>query len=270
VASPGSLAHFKGYINGVEADIVVACGHWHKLQFSSEELSAGKFNLFNHMNELIPSDGSQICLITAKNGINNDRNDHLELCESILNNHPEGTLFISLYNRSRGAIIDLGRVILEKNEIETSAICLQRQFMVALAEQVHRINPDAHWVDYVHSEGGLIALRAIEKMTPEQQELIKKHIHITALGPATPLPKNIAFQVVNIYSEKDYITKWFARKERNDPEYDIRMVPCISPRSEWSFKIADHAFQGSTYQQALLDAAQDIKERYGMYAPQND
>jgi len=267
VASPGSLAHFKGYINGVEADIVVACGHWHKLQFSSEELSAGKFNLFNHMNELMPSQSGQVCLITAKNGIYNSRDDHLELCKSIMNKHPEGTLFISLYNPTEGLLGDIKRVGIERKEIETSAVCLERQFMVALAEQIHQINPDAHWADYVHSEGGLITRRAIEGMTPEQQDLIKKHLLITALGPAKPLHKAAAFQVVNIYSKKDYVTKRFASNERNNPEYDIQFVPCISSRSERVLWIADHLFKGTTYQDALKRASDDIRDEYGFYAP---
>ena len=218
----------------------------------------------------MPSQGGQVCLITAKNGIMNNRNDHLEFCKSIMNKHPEGTLFISLYNPTEGLLGDIKRVNLEKKEIETSAVCLERQFMVALAEQIHRINPDAHWADYVHSEGGLITRRAIEGMTPEQQELMKKHLLITAFGPAKPLAKTAAFQVVNIYSKKDYVTKWFANNERNNPEYDIRMVPCISPRSEWNLKLADHAFNGKTYQEALGDAAQKIREKHGLYAPQNN
>ncbi len=260
----------KGYLNEVEVDIVVACSYLHRLQFSAEEHLAGKFDLINHLHELIPFEGNQICLITAKNGILNDQIDHLEFCQSIVNKHPEGTLFLSLHNPSEGIKGDLKRLRQEAKQIETPAVALERQLMVALAEQLHQINPEAHWSNNVHSEGGLIARRAIEGMTPEQQELIKKHLHITALGPAKPIPKSIAFQVVNIYSEKDYITKWGGQKERDDPEYDIQMVNCISPRSERFFWFADHAFKGSTYQDALKGASDKLRTGYGFYAPQDD
>jgi hypothetical protein len=70
---------------------------------------------------------------------------------------------------------------------------------------------------------------------------------------------------VNIYSEKDYITKRFAKPFLNNPDYDIRIIACISPRNEFSMYIADHARSGTTYDDALKEQIKDVNRKYGFF-----
>jgi hypothetical protein len=85
------------------------------------------------------------------------------------------------------------------------------------------------------------------------------------LALADPLPLECGFSVSNIYSNQDWITKWFALKYRNDPKYDVQFVPCCSSWSERTGYIADHAYLGGTYQNAQLEHIGELRKKIGFY-----
>ena len=141
--------------------------------------------------------------------------------------------------------------------------------MSAILNGIHKINPQALWLHFPHSEGGLITHNSIQGMTPTDKALLKEHLCIHALGPARPLPLDFGFSVVNVYSGSDRVTMRFAEHLMNDPNYDIRVVPCLTNLEELSWFehhfIGDHAFQGNTYQKSLHQAIDEFKGDYGFY-----
>ena len=75
----------------------------------------------------------------------------------------------------------------------------------------------------------------------------------------------MGLKAINIYSEKDHITKQYAEPLLDNPNYDIQIVPCISKVSERSLYFADHAFMGKTYQTALKNQLDKFQTFYGFY-----
>jgi RHS repeat-associated protein len=258
----------KGAVGDVEVDWIVSCSNWHKLQFTPEELNAGKINIIDHFYEIMPKDGMIIGLITAQNGIMTNLGELKVMGDSIIDKIPESSLFIGMHNPTLGFVSDLRRVRAEKKGVDTPIVCRTRQFMEAIVDRVHNLNPNLLWMHISHSEGGLIAYRALEGMTPEHKEQLKEHLLSVSLGPAHPIPKSLAKGAVNYYSNKDYITKWFGEPFINDKDYDIRVVECVSSRDEMNGGIADHKFHGSTYQRSLNIEVSDSRIKYGFYDEQ--
>jgi hypothetical protein len=54
-----------------------------------------------------------------------------------------------------------------------------------------------------------------------------------------------------------------AEPYKDDPNYDIRFLECISDRKDFSFYFADHARTGTTYDTALNDILDDLNEKPG-------
>ena len=50
-----------------------------------------------------------------------------------------------------------------------------------------------------------------------------------------------------------------------DPNYDIKVLPCISPRSSRIGHVADHTFLAPTYQGALKSELGLLRDKYGFY-----
>lgn len=259
----------KGSIGDVEVDWVVSCGHWHKLQYSPEELNAGVVNIVDHFHEIMPKDGMIIGLITGQNGIQTSLQEFRSMSKSIIDKVPESALYVGLHNSPSWLGGDLFRVMKESCGKETPAVARTRQFMEAIVGQLHDINPKLLWMHISHSEGGLIAHNAINKMNPDKKELLKEHLISLSLGPAHPIAKTSVFDAENIFSRKDFITKRFAKPFLKDPEYDIKFVKCISSRSEMNFWFADHAFGGATYQEASNEHIKNARLNYGFYNDQN-
>jgi hypothetical protein len=102
-------------------------------------------------------------------------------------------------------------------------------------------------------------------MPDKAREILQKNLLNVALGPAECISDEMAKKAVNIFSEKDSITKRFAEPFLNNPHYDIRIIACISPRGEFSMYIADHARAGTTYDRALNAQIKELNKTYGFY-----
>ncbi len=259
----------KGFINDVAVDWFVSCGHWHKLQFTPEEQQVGTVNIIDHLSEIMPKEGMLVGLITAQNGISTSAKEFSEMSRSITSKIPEGTLFIGLHNPSSWLPFDVSRTFKERKGKETPTVARTRQFMGAIAESLHKINPNLLWTHIPHSEGGVIARRAIEGLTPEQQTILRKQLYLYTIGSAMPIPINYASNVVNVYSKKDHITKRYGKEYRNNPDYDIQMMPCTSTRSNMTMYFADHKFLGQTYQASIEDRISKLRNVHGFYDGQN-
>lgn len=259
----------KGWIGEVEIDLFIACGHWHKIQFTAEELKSGMVNIVDHFHEILPKEGMMVGLITGQNGIDTKLNEFSRMSSNIFDAISESPLYIGVYNPTSGIVKDLLRVGNERKGIDTPVVIQTRQFMEAIVNQIHEINPSLLWMHISHSEGGLIATQAIEKMTPETQALLQEHLLSFSYGPARPIPNHFGKNVLNVYSDKDYITGRFGKPYMNDPNYTIKFVNCITPLSKRNFYIADHTFMGDTYQEALTGHIRSLRNIYKFYETTN-
>jgi hypothetical protein len=152
-----------------------------------------------------------------------------------------------------------------KRNPNTPPVLTTRNFLSAIAKAAMSINSDVLWLDLRHSEAGLIYCRAFEGMPKTVQEFLQTNLLSVALGPAEPISNDMAKEPVNIYSDKDYVTKWMGTKFIDDPAYNIKVIACISPRGERHLYIADHARAGKTYDTALDDQIKNLQELYEFY-----
>ncbi len=260
-----SILPCKAFLSDVPIDWVVSCGHWHKLQFTPQELKADTVNIAEHFRELFPTEGTTVGLITTQNGICTTKNDLIQNVQSIGNMVSEGTLIFGMYNATQGLIQDCKRTFQERGGKDTPTVVNTRQYMVAISETLHKINPDLLWLHIGHSEGGVVGRNAIKGMTEDQRSLLKNQLYVLGLGPAKPIPLEYGREVANIYSKQDFVTGWFALKYKNDPKYDVRFVSCRSTLSERTAYFADHAFLGGTYQGAQSKFIKNLREKRGLY-----
>ncbi|EKE07824.1 MAG: hypothetical protein ACD_17C00505G0002 [uncultured bacterium] len=105
--------------------------------------------------------------------------------------------------------------------------------------------------------------------TEGQQQILQKILHIFAVGPAESLSQKQGVSVINVYSEKDYITGFgpcgYAKRFMDNPNYDIRVLSCISGRGDKNLWIADHGFLKPTYHKAWGDHIDYLKENFRFY-----
>lgn len=175
-------------------------------------------------------------------------------------------LYIGMYNNpTQGFIKDLRRVSNEKKHKDTPIVESTRYLMTVIANEAHKINSNFLWLDLRHSEAGLIFCRAFEGMNEPTQDTLHKHLLSVTLGSAEPISNTMTKEAVNLYSEKDSITKRYAEPFMNNLDYDIRIIACISSGGEFSMYIADHARAGTTYDTALYDQFKDLNQEHGFY-----
>ncbi len=254
----------KTRINEVELEWFIQCGHFHKLKFTQEELDTGTINLFDHFTELMPKNGSIVGLVSHQNGIWNNKSNCLKMAENMHEKIPENTLLFSFCNVTEGFFKDIARVNHEIMNRDTPVISATSQMFGAIVETINKINPELIWLHVAHSEGGLIAERAIENMTYEQQNLLKQHLYLLTLGSARPVPHDNAFRAINIYSKTDYLARWISGDPSQDPNSHIQTIPSASKWWQPSHYF-DHAFHGKTYQGALNAQITDIRQQWGFY-----
>ncbi|MBX9744552.1 MAG: hypothetical protein K2X08_05015, partial [Chlamydiales bacterium] len=74
---------------------------------------------------------------------------------------------------------------------------------------------------------------------------------------------------LHVYSNKDYITRFgplgYAKRFMNNPDYDVRIIPCISSRSDKNLWVADHGFLQPTYRKAWEDHIKNLKREIKFY-----
>jgi len=151
-----------------------------------------------------------------------------------------------------------------RNSPETQNVEFTREFVSAVAAEANKINSKFRWLFIEHSEGGLVFCKSFEGMSEDEKKIMHENtIHI-ALGPAEPISKEMGM-AVNFYSDKDYVTKWFAEKLRNHPNYDIHIIPCKSSTGELMFFFIDHAKDGTTYKEAENKQLEKNNDDYGFY-----
>ncbi len=255
----------KGKIADVSVDWVVSCGHWHKLNFTQEEFQTGIVNIADHFHELVPHEGRTIGLITVQNGICTRKGGLRENVQSVVNMVPEGTLTIGLYNQTEGFFPDVYRTFQERSGKDTPTVVNTRQFLIAVSEFLHKINPELLFYHIAHSEAGVIGVNAIQGMTYEQKERLQNQLLILGIGPAKPFPKAFGLQVKNIYSKQDFVTCWFAFWHRKNPEHNIKFVSArtkLKNRTGW---LADHPHLGETYQGGQFKDIDRKRDRWGFY-----
>ncbi len=236
-----------------------------KLLFTPEELRVGKVNMSNHFIEVMPQEGKTFGLITLQNGIFTSLRELSDMGKSIFDKIPEGTLLVCLHNKCLGVGFDSVRVQQEMMGVETPVIIQTRQFMVAIASTLDKINPNLLWLHIAHSEGGLIEYRAIEGMTPEEQQLMKKHLYSFAAAPAHPIPIDFANYAVNVYSSQDDATRRHGMPFLDNPNYDIQILQCITNKKDWTFWVRDHGFMKATLQKAVSDQIDDLRTKVGFH-----
>ena len=275
-------------LNGQHIDCIVSCGHWHLLQFTQEEKKSGVVNILNHFHELTPESGSYIGLLTLGNGINVGTEEHMKMCDS-LSQKIGGTLLISLHNSTNvdrfshpffvilagmssklfGLGADILRTQQERAGVSTKMVQQSSQIYAFLAQQINKINPECALLSVFHSEGGVIGRRSYEIMSAGEKEITRRNRHILALGPAMAIPMDQEASVVNIYSEKDYVTGFgpfgYAKHFMNDLNYDIRVATCISPIKDRNLLIADHGYLKPTYSNAEDDFIKDLNRSIPFY-----
>lgn len=249
----------------VQIDWYTSCGHWHKMQFTPEELQVGKVDLLDHFSELVPRVGGQVGLLTLQNGILTPLKDLKEMSQSIIDRVPEGTLFFGMYNPTKNLPADVIRTGCERIGIMTKIVKATSLAMGAIAEAIEKINPQMIWLDTRHSEGGVIGRRAIENLTEDQKQIFKKQVSIVAVGPAKMIPDEYALEVGNLYSTKDYITGRWAKEINDGFHYSIETIICSSPWHQKTLFFADHGFMANTYQLGISNRIKNSRDRLGFF-----
>ena len=261
----GEPVDCKATIGDVVIDVVVRCGHAHKLQFTAEETESGKVNIFNHLSELIPKEGAVIGLATWQNGMNVSKREFRQMDKAVAKQFSEGVLSIGLHNPTEGILLDLFRVAKEFFRIETPIVDRTRQMMSGFVDVLPEINPDILWGHVYHSEAGLIARNSIEGMTDDRREWLRNHFIGKGFAPAAPLSTEHALEAVNYYSKKDRVTKRFGQRYIGKENYDIRIVKCLTSSKDRDFIAGDHGFTKMTYQDALKNELNILRNKYGIY-----
>lgn len=258
----------KGSINGIEVDFVLCCGHWHQLQFTPEETKLDQVDIMKHLHELTPKEGKYFSLVTVGNGINTTLGE-CETMAKAVGEEVGDTLLIALYNPTKTLLKDIKRTKKERNGEETRIVCLTRQFMATTGEKLYNINPQSLWLCIPHSRNGVSTKRALEGMTETQQQILRKILYIYAVAPAEPLPRKHGVSVIDVYSDKDYVTGYgpcgYDESYDNNPDYDIRILSCKSGMKDRSVGVADHGFLQPTYKAAWSNHIKELKSEIKFY-----
>jgi RHS repeat-associated protein len=261
------LIECRGVVGGASMDCYVSCGFLHKLQYTPEEIKVGRVNLLDHFAELLPSSGRKIGLVTLSNGMNTTLDGFEEMGFSVASRISEGTLFIGMLTPSDGFFADLARSAMERGNYITPVIAQTAQFISAIIEKIHAINPDLLWLDIRHSEGGVIGRRAIEMLSPHERKILQRQMCSFTMGSAMPMPSDYGLHVHNVYSTADYFTGHFGVFMPSS--YSIEIIPTAAHYSERVGWFVDHAFVGTTYQEALDTSIQSFRSFYGFHDENN-
>jgi RHS repeat-associated protein len=215
--------------------------------FSLETLEKSRNTLIHSISQQI---SEKIPLINILiNGIQVGWEEFQEHCENV---HKELNFpVIGLHNPTWGFWGDFGRERNERIRVETKTVQRFTHMLSATVETLVKINPNFVQHCIAHSEGGLIFSRAFEKMTEDQQKLLKKNLLVTGLGPAEAIPNLFGKEVFNFWSDRDYITKpdkFTFEKLSQNQNYNVELVKCKATVNDKTLWYADHNFMSPTYQ----------------------
>ncbi len=272
---PGGIIHCKGEIGGLKVDLGISCAFFHLLRLTRKELEEGTVDILHHLAELLPPMGQKLGLLTYQNGIKTSLSLFLDSCRAIAKKIPEGTLFIGLYNKSRGISQDILRLLKEIAYIDTPAVLKTRRFLKEIGSIIHEANPELLWGCILHSEAGALVRRAIEGMKREERAQLERHLYLFAMTPVLPIPANYGYYTLNLYSKADFLSvggylfgiggQSLANLLFGAQNCRMQFIPCLSKWGERTFLFIDHSFLGSTYLNALDEQIERWRVRYGLY-----
>ena len=249
-------------------DIVVISGSLHKIRYTPVEIMNDRVNLLDHLDELAPKDAGMIGLITGQPGILTSLEEFISNSKSLMNTIEENTTYFGLHNQSQGFLKDRSRVLKEelKNRTLTANATQTGLFTGLIADSLGNIQSKSYWLHVPHSEAGLLFNLGHTTLNEGQKEFLQNQLIVFAIAPAEPVSWKHCFEAHNTYSKKDFITGPLVKKYINNPDYNIKFVPCESPRKEFSGYIADHAFLGTTYTNLRNEYVKDLRREYGFYS----
>ena len=242
----------------------------HQLSFSTQE-AHGKLTELNTLFNNIPKDQGRILFISTSNGIDNSRNDILKNAQH-RNKTFKGEVFtIEHYNVTSNGLSKLSDLRRLGDEIlgyDTPGTIRLRQELVFFSTLLDLTFPEGLFVKILHSESSIGYNNAVKYMKPEDQESVRRHVLAIAVGPVDPIPKNNAKEAINICSEQDRAARHFLDRHNreislyNNPDYDIRLVPAITPKKDQSCIAGDHSFLGETYKFHSEKVLKDFDKDY--------
>ena len=262
--------------NETKINGLTSCAFFFKIKLSRTERLFSKIDIASHFHELLPKTGTAVGLLTLQNGIDTSLEKFKKDCASIRKYNTDGTLFLGVYLAEQGILGDLSLVYEEMiykilalerlpyKQHETGAIKTTRQIFISISESLHNINPDAKWLHFAHSRAGIVGFDAILDMESEVKERLKRQLIWCGVGPASCMDQEWVLSATDAYSKEDFITRRYAPNRRN-PEYNVRILPCLSRWSKRTFYLADHAFLGTTYQKFIKEQFREIREKYGFF-----
>ncbi len=202
-----------------------------------------------------------IGLVTFQNGIqNNYKIDFVKRCEQVLEQFPEGPLFIGLHNPITNLPLSLGRFKSEEL-FNTSAVYSLCQTFYTFAERLTELHPNLIWTHFAHSEGGLIGSVALDLMNKCGNNKITKylteHLVTATYGAVKPIPTNHVLRAFNTYSDHD-IALTFGQ------DYLDKSISKIKEKPYKSTKKVD----GKTYHLTIVGSTTIAKDPIKLEVPQ--
>lgn len=258
-----NLYHGEANIDGQRLRLCIALPDSMSLDITDQEKQQKQFDLSSRIAELIKGAENLISIVTAQNGINNTMNDWLELAKTLQAEHPPGTLIIGLFNETQSVPVDVGRTMFEKGGYKTKSVRALDALFTNLIDIIKKSAPKTKISHNCHSEAGAIYYSMYQNATKELKDDITQYINCVAFGPAECIPKAFGYKVLNIYSDKDFVTGRYAKP--NDPLYDVKIVSAITPWWQRMGYLADHGILKPTYTTARKKYIEDIKENEGGY-----
>lgn len=151
------------------------------------------------------------------------------------------------YNSSEGLALDLVECVAQILGIKTRSVEIAAQL---LKERVHAVGPQGKVFLHLHSQGGLIGFRAIQKLTPQE----RKVLHVTTYGSAKILSSPDLGGVTNLISRHDPIP-WIADPLGTARAYwtrsdHVKFIP--SPRSPFAAHSMRHYISSLASQHARI------------------
>jgi RHS repeat-associated protein len=260
---------YEGFYRGIRADFVLACSYWHKLKFTPEELDRGSFNLFDHIDDLMPNDKGNIALLYPKHGLGNTLENFVNMSQMVYDAAGGQTLLLGFYSPCKWVGSELWRACRELLGKATLRVKMTSAFIEATTQFIDTKHKGNYILGVSHSEGGLIMSSAIGLIPEEQQKSVENTYLSIGLGPAHPLSNKSVKKAIDFYSKQDYITGIFGLLHLRNEDYDIRFVSSVSKWHEKNLFIADHPVLGGTYREACKQGCEEMVEnKYKFYAGQ--
>jgi RHS repeat-associated protein len=253
-------------INDRSINCFVSSSAIQNIKITHNERKKGVINLSLHYHEIMPTEGSMIGCVTAVNGVNTNYPEFREMCDSIVTKLPGDQLFIGFHNDSP-LNFDTGKNFLnDKSQDENSQSPRVEEMatvMNDLSRSLMSVNDEMHWLQISHSYGGLVFNNARLSADDDTNRFLSSNLLYLGLAPAIPFPKQFAKEAINVVSESDKVVCRFLNAYKNNPDYNLEYLKCLSPKS--LFSTGDHGFFDKTLQTSLRNELKNFDKNYGFY-----